>query len=126
MVFIFNQFLVDKNFLEKELIKVYGLNKNKLFFFKKKCCLNQKHKFFLKSLNLDFLISCIQVNFNLKKFNFGLGLKQEVYLNIKKEIDLNSYKGFRHRDCFPVRGQRTRNNAQTCKRINFKFLANSL
>ena len=126
MVFIFNQFLVSNNLLENELKKVYGLNLNKLFFFKKKCGLNLNHKLFLNSLNLDYLISCIQINFNLKKFNFGLGLKQKVYLNIKKEIDINSYKGFRHKNSFPVRGQHTRNNAKTCKRINFKKLANNL
>lgn len=37
-------------------------------------------------------------------------------LNIKKLIDINAYKGLRHTDNLPVRGQRTRTNAKTRKR----------
>jgi small subunit ribosomal protein S13 len=38
-------------------------------------------------------------------------------LNIKRLVDINAYKGLRHKDKLPVRGQRTRTNAKTKKRI---------
>ncbi len=48
-------------------------------------------------------------------------LRREVMLNIKRLIDLNSYRGLRHRKHLPVRGQRTRTNAKTCRKLrNFK------
>jgi small subunit ribosomal protein S13 len=42
-------------------------------------------------------------------------LRSEVALNIKRLIDIGSYRGFRHRRGMPVRGQRTRTNARTRK-----------
>ncbi len=40
-------------------------------------------------------------------------LRKEVNLNIKRLIDIGSYRGLRHRHSLPVRGQRTRTNART-------------
>ena len=42
-------------------------------------------------------------------------LRRQVSLNIKRLMDLNCYRGLRHRKGLPVRGQRTRTNARTCK-----------
>ncbi len=42
-------------------------------------------------------------------------LRREVQLNIKRLIDIGSYRGLRHRRNLPVRGQRTRTNARTRK-----------
>ncbi|AKC59790.1 30S ribosomal protein S13 [Blochmannia endosymbiont of Polyrhachis (Hedomyrma) turneri] len=42
-------------------------------------------------------------------------LRREVSLNIKRLIDLGTYRGLRHRRNLPVRGQRTRTNARTRK-----------
>ena len=42
-------------------------------------------------------------------------LRREVSLNIKRLIDLATYRGSRHRKKLPVRGQRTRCNARTRK-----------
>jgi small subunit ribosomal protein S13 len=42
-------------------------------------------------------------------------LRSEVQLNIKRLIDINCYRGIRHRLGLPVRGQRTRTNARTRK-----------
>jgi len=39
-------------------------------------------------------------------------LRKEVNLNIKRLIDIGSYRGIRHRHGLPVRGQRTRTNAR--------------
>lgn len=42
-------------------------------------------------------------------------LRREVAMNIKRLIDLGSYRGLRHRKGLPVRGQRTHTNARTRK-----------
>ena len=42
-------------------------------------------------------------------------LRKEVSLNIKRLIEIGSYRGFRHRRNLPVRGQRTHTNARTRK-----------
>ena len=42
-------------------------------------------------------------------------LRKEVSMNIKRRIEMGSYRGLRHRRGLPVRGQRTRTNARTRK-----------
>ena len=42
-------------------------------------------------------------------------LRREVNMNIKRLIEIGSYRGLRHRRNLPVRGQRTRTNARTRK-----------
>ena len=42
-------------------------------------------------------------------------LRREVALNIKRLMEIGSYRGMRHRRGLPVRGQNTRNNARTRK-----------
>jgi small subunit ribosomal protein S13 len=42
-------------------------------------------------------------------------LKREVGLSIKRLMDLNCYRGIRHRKSLPVRGQRSKTNARTRK-----------
>ena len=43
-------------------------------------------------------------------------LRSEVQLNIKRLMDIGSYRGIRHRTGLPLRGQRTKNNSRTRKR----------
>jgi small subunit ribosomal protein S13 len=42
-------------------------------------------------------------------------LRREVSMNIKRLMDLGTWRGLRHRKGLPVRGQRTRTNARTRK-----------
>lgn len=42
-------------------------------------------------------------------------LRSEVAMNIKRLIDIGSYRGLRHRRGLPLRGQRTKTNARTRK-----------
>ena len=50
-----------------------------------------------------------------QKFSVEGDLRRETSLNIKRLIDLASYRGSRHRKKLPTRGQRTRCNARTRK-----------
>jgi len=42
-------------------------------------------------------------------------LRSEVQMNIKRLMDIGCYRGIRHRNGLPVRGQSTKNNARTRK-----------
>jgi len=48
-----------------------------------------------------------------KQYRVEGELRREVNLNIKRLIEIGSYRGLRHRRGLPVRGQRTRTNART-------------
>jgi len=50
-----------------------------------------------------------------KKYTVEGDLRKEISLNIKRLMDLGSYKGIRHRRHLPVRGQKTKTNARTRK-----------
>ena len=50
-----------------------------------------------------------------KNFTVEGDLRRETSLNIKRLVDLASYRGSRHKIKLPVRGQRTRCNARTRK-----------
>lgn len=42
-------------------------------------------------------------------------LRRDISMNIKRHVDMGSYRGMRHRKGLPVRGQRTHTNARTRK-----------
>nr|MBP7543832.1 30S ribosomal protein S13 [Ignavibacteriaceae bacterium] len=54
--------------------------------------------------------SVIQADFKVEG-----ALRSEVQLNIKRLIDIGTYRGLRHRKGLPARGQRTRTNSRTRK-----------
>lgn len=49
----------------------------------------------------------------VKEFKVEGDLRREVGLNVKRLIEINCYRGIRHRRGLPSRGQRTRTNART-------------
>lgn len=50
-----------------------------------------------------------------KEYKVEGDLRRDAMQNIKRLIDIGSYRGFRHRRSLPVRGQRTKTNARTRK-----------
>jgi len=50
-----------------------------------------------------------------KNYRVEGDLRRDVAMNIKRLVDINCYRGIRHRKGLPVRGQRTRTNARTRK-----------
>ena len=42
-------------------------------------------------------------------------LRREIAMNIKRLQEIGCYRGIRHRKSLPVRGQKTKSNARTCK-----------
>ena len=51
----------------------------------------------------------------IEKIKVEGDLRREVSMNIKRLMDLGSYRGVRHRRGLPLRGQRTKTNARTRK-----------
>ncbi|HHT46914.1 MAG TPA: 30S ribosomal protein S13 [Firmicutes bacterium] len=50
-----------------------------------------------------------------KNYKVEGDLRREVAMNIKRLIEISSYRGIRHRRGLPVRGQNTKNNSRTRK-----------
>jgi small subunit ribosomal protein S13 len=48
-----------------------------------------------------------------KEYRVEGDLRREISMNIKRLMDIGSYRGLRHRRGLPLRGQRTRTNART-------------
>ena len=59
-----------------------------------------------------------------KNYTVNFKLRQEVQSNISKLISIKCYRGRRHLNGLPVRGQRTKSNAKTCKRFFKIFKSN--
>nr|YP_009546443.1 ribosomal protein S13 [Gelidium gabrielsonii]AYO27791.1 ribosomal protein S13 [Gelidium gabrielsonii] len=71
----------------------------------------------IKDLNDQEIVSIRQVL--TEQYQIEGDLKRLESINIKRLIDIGSYRGRRHRNNLPLRGQRTRTNART-KRNNKK------
>jgi small subunit ribosomal protein S13 len=56
-----------------------------------------------------------KLRLEVAKFTVEGDLRRQVSMNIKRLMDLGTYRGARHRRGLPVRGQRTRTNARTRK-----------
>ncbi len=51
----------------------------------------------------------------IEKYRIEGDLRREISMNIKRLMEIGSYRGLRHRRSLPVRGQRTKTNARTRK-----------
>jgi len=60
-------------------------------------------------------LNAIRKEIDTDKYKIEGELRREVSMNIKRLMDMKSYRGLRHRLGLPVRGQRTRTNARTRK-----------
>jgi small subunit ribosomal protein S13 len=68
----------------------------------------------VKNLKEDELAR-IQNALNVDNVKVEGDLRREISMNIKRLIDIGTYRGSRHRKGLPVRGQRTKTNARTRK-----------
>ncbi|XZR53125.1 MAG: 30S ribosomal protein S13 [Enterobacteriaceae bacterium] len=92
------------------LTKIYGIGKSRA----KMICLksNVKTNIKLKQLKINQIDI---IRDNISNFIVEGDLRREIKLNIKRLIDINCYRGLRHKKKLPVRGQRTKTNARTAK-----------
>ena len=118
MVFVYKQYTLNINReIRLSLQTIYGIGWHKSIIISSKMGLS--FPFLFKNLN----------NYNLQLLSYILDyytwleirIKHYIFQNIKKLVELNAYKGLRHKDSLPTRGQRTRTNASTKKRIKLIF-----
>ena len=64
----------------------------------------------VKDLNDTEMLAIREV---LKDYHLEGDLRKDISLDIKRLVDIGSYRGSRHRKGLPARGQRTRTNART-------------
>lgn len=95
------------------MFKEYGINKNR--------CLRA---FFEKGVNIRHYPNnkitgekTKLVKKNFENYQTGKILKQEIRNNIQFLIKIKNFRGFRHKNSYPTRGQRTHTNAKTKKKV---------
>jgi small subunit ribosomal protein S13 len=92
------------------LTSIYGVGRNRAFDICTVAKVNPETKVKdLSEAELEALRS------EIAKIKVEGDLRREVSMNIKRLIELGTYRGLRHRRGLPVRGQRTRTNARTRK-----------
>ncbi len=63
----------------------------------------------------DDTLNAIRAEIDTDNYKIEGDLRREVSINIKRLMDMKCYRGLRHRNGLPVRGQNTRVNARTRK-----------
>ena len=105
--------------IEIALTYIYGIGRNlsKTILNDAKVDVNTK----AKDLTEDELA---RIRSEIDKYLTEGDLRREVSMNIKTMMEINSYKGIRHKKKLPVRGQRTNRNAITARGGKRKTVAN--
>ncbi|KPJ68169.1 MAG: 30S ribosomal protein S13 [Coxiella sp. DG_40] len=92
------------------LTAIYGIGKSRAL----KICSNAKVNLATKIKDLsEKEIEALRAE--VSKYPVEGDLRRETSMNIKRLMDLNCYRGVRHRRGLPVRGQNTQKNARTRK-----------
>ena len=95
---------------EVALTYIYGVGKNRA------CKILNEAKVDLNKKVSDWTDSEIKsVIQAISTYKVEGELRSETQLNIKRLMDIGSYRGIRHRTGLPLRGQRTKNNSRTRK-----------
>lgn len=119
MVLILNENLKEKKCLFFSLRIFFGIGiKSSMLIYQKLGLSQRKHK---NILDLDPNSILVLENIIKKSFIIGLDLKRLIFNNISFIKSIKSYRGLRHFKNLPCRGQRTRSNAKTCKKITKTF-----
>ncbi|MBM7573067.1 30S ribosomal protein S13 [Aquibacillus albus] len=92
------------------LTYVYGIGKSTAKEILKEAGVSENTR--VRDLTEDELTKIRQ---QVENFTVEGDLRREVSLNIKRLIEIGSYRGLRHRRGLPVRGQNTKNNSRTRK-----------
>ncbi len=118
MVYLVNTNLNNKKKVSLALCDIYGLGN----FQSKQICiqLGISENLRIKQLTgfqLEQLTQLIT-----QEYNIGVDLKRAVQQNIQRLVKIASYRGFRHTEGLPVRGQRTHGNSRTVRKLKLNLL----
>ena len=93
------------------LTYVYGIGRSTSMRILKKAGVNPEKR--VKDLKEDEIVTLREAI--ERDYKVEGDLRKEVSMNIKRLMDIGSYRGLRHRKGLPLRGQRTKTNARTRK-----------
>jgi small subunit ribosomal protein S13 len=116
MVRILGNNLANKKKIYIALTSIYGIGISTSLNILKKLEINPNSKV---SELTENNISSIRDILETEQFQLEGDLKRIVQSNIRRLIDINSFRGRRHLKGLPVRGQRTRTNNRTSRKQNF-------
>lgn len=113
MLYVLNTNLNNKKKLFIALTEIYGIGKHNSY---QLCDLlgisvDRRLKQ-LSGLQLEHLTQLVNQNYNI-----GSEIKRSTIKNIQRLIKIASYRGFRHTQGLPIRGQRTHGNSRTVRRL---------
>ena len=92
------------------LTHIYGVGRSTAFGICKTCGI-EPH-ILLKNLKEEQLG---ELRNEIRNYKVEGDLRRQRSMNIKRLIDLGTYRGLRHKFCLPARGQKTKTNARTLK-----------
>jgi len=117
-MFVYKQYnLNTKKDIRLSLQSIYGIGWLKSIYISSR--LGFSYPFSLNNINFYNYLALIYI---LDFFTWlEVRIKRIISQNIKNLYKIESYKGLRHKDSLPVRGQRTRTNASTKKRYKIIF-----
>ena len=113
MVYFLNANLNTKKKVHIALTKIYGLNKYQCSLICDELGISSEKR--IKQLTqgeLEKLTNLITQNYAI-----GIDVKRFTLQNIQRLIKIGTYRGFRHIDGLPVRGQKTHGNSRTAKKL---------
>jgi len=114
MVFLFGVKLKNNKNLGLGLKDIYGLNDSRIKFISKKLGLSLKKPLNnLSNKELKRLKRFIEINYLI-----GKPLEKVLRENLNNLVQIQSYRGFRHKLNLPVRGQRTWSNGKTQRKLS--------
>lgn len=106
--------LTLKHSLSTFLKKSYGIGSSTVVSVSKFLGLNDR--LYLKKLRVRHVSG---IKKKIRFISFGLDLKESVKDTVRFLIRIKSYRGIRHKNKYPSRGQRTHTNAKTKKKFRY-------
>jgi small subunit ribosomal protein S13 len=117
MIYLLNSNLNSKKKLYIALSQIYGLGKHNSYQICDLLGISADRRLKqLSGLQLEHLTQLVNQNFNTSS-----EIKRSTIKNIQRLIKIASYRGFRHTQGLPVRGQRTHGNSNTRRKLKTNF-----
>jgi small subunit ribosomal protein S13 len=116
MVRILGNNLVNKKKISIALTSIYGIGISTSLKILEKLAINPNCKV---SELTENNVSALRDILETEEFQLEGDLKRIISSNIRRLIDINSFRGRRHLKGLPLRGQRTRTNNRTSRKQNF-------
>ena len=118
MIYVLNTNLIPKKKIYIALTEIYGLGKhNSLQICDQLGISGEGRLKQLSSMHLEQITQIITQNYNV-----GLEMRRSTQKNIQRLIRIACYRGFRHNEGLPVRGQRTHGNSRTVRKLKSNLL----